>query len=183
MVPLSLNLSLFVGIDCSFHLLKRNPAIENEGIDRLIQLSLINVNDEEIQRCGKETARALIAQIAGKIPNHALKHIENMYGLPWTPMLDLTLRHLRCSHVDFMLAIPPNTYITMGILLYKHYDCEELALDELKDAEIWTDAFLDEVKKILKDDDGVFVYKKDHEQQVQHKKLLFKFKNVLHRSI
>ena len=135
-------------------------------MDTIIQLSLMNVNDEEIQRCGKETARSLITLIAGNVPNYALKQLEQMHQLPWILMMDLIWRHLGCRHVDLLLAIPPNTYITIGILLFKYYIYDELAVHELKYGEIWANAFLDEIKAILVKDESVFIHKPHERQQV-----------------
>ena len=123
-------------------------------------------NDEEIKRCGKEAARCFITRIAGNVPNHALKQLEQMHRLPWTLMLDLVLRHLGCSHVDFLIAIPPNTYITIGILLYKYYHYDELAVHELEEGKTWANAFLDEIKAILVEDKSVFIHKPHDRQQV-----------------
>ena len=89
-----------------------------------------------------------------------------MHQLPWILMMDLILGHLGCRHVDILLAIPPNTYITIGILLFKYYISDELDAHELEDGKIWVNAFLDEIRAILVEDESVFIHKPHNRQQV-----------------
>ncbi len=159
------------GVDTDVQLRKRLSSKLDGNTELVVDrfLQCFTIDDKEMQRCGKAIAKSIIRLSAGRIQNGALEYLENTRNLDYQEQIRRILVVSRCNMSDVLLALTPDTYISMIVAGIGFFRNKEEFTHELN---VFMRTFISEIKQSLKEDANVFIYKSPNRQQVLHLELI-----------